>query len=264
MERRWRSAAWKREHPLSLGDRARGLARAPLVSAVRAVRRVAAGRPLSYLDLAATFTATRSIEGDYCEFGVYTGRSFVRAYRAIRAAERKSKGPPRRMFAFDSFEGLPQPGTLDSTYPHFRQGSLSATEEEFRANLRRHGVELDRVRVVPGWYDQVLSPGLAERDGLESVAFALVDCDLYESAVPVLEFLTPLLSDGAVLVFDDWYLFRANPRLGVQRAFHEWREKESDLGVSEFPWVPGSFQRAFIVHRPVPDGSVQGPERTEA
>jgi hypothetical protein len=168
------------------------------------------------------------------------------------------------MFAFDSFQGLPQPGTLDSTYPHFREGSLSATEEEFRANLRKHRVELLRVRVVPGWYDQVLVRRPAEREGLESVAFALVDCDLYESAVPVLEFLTPLLSDGAVLIFDDWYLFRANPRLGVQRAFHEWREKESDLGVSEFPWVPGSFQRAFIVHRPVQDGSVHGPERTEA
>ncbi len=214
---------------------------------------------LSYLDHAASFTASQRIEGDYCEFGVYTGRSFVHAYRAIRLAERTwTQAPRRRLFAFDSFQGLPEPGPLDSAYRHFREGSLSATEAEFRANLQRGRVDPTRVRVVTGWYDQVLSADLVQREGLDAVAVALLDCDLYESAVPVFEFLTPLLSDGAVLIIDDWYLFRGNPGLGVQRAFHEWREKQTEVSVSEFPWVSGSFQRAFIAHRLVPDRGERG------
>ena len=36
----------------------------------------------------------------------------------------------------------------------------------------------------------------------------MVDCDLYQSTVPVLAFLADLLQDGTVVLFDDWYCFR--------------------------------------------------------
>src|SRR5204862_2882372 len=113
MDRRWRSTAWKRANPRSASQAARSLARTPVDAGLRALRRVTVGRTPSYLDLATSFAASQSIEGDYCEFGVYTGRSFVHSYRAIRAAEgRWNQSPRRRLFAFDSFQGLPDPGPL--------------------------------------------------------------------------------------------------------------------------------------------------------
>jgi O-methyltransferase len=45
-----------------------------------------------------------------------------------------------------------------------------------------------------------------------------VDCDLYESTVPVLDFITEYIQDGTVIIFDDWYSFRADPDRGEQKA----------------------------------------------
>jgi hypothetical protein len=40
--------------------------------------------------------------------------------------------------------------------------------------------------------------------GLRCCPICVVDCDLYESARRVLEFVEPLLADGSILLFDDW------------------------------------------------------------
>jgi hypothetical protein len=51
-----------------------------------------------------------------------------------------------------------------------------------------------RMTVTEGFYDRTL-PGAENRP----VAVAWIDCDLYESTVPVLDFLTDGLQDGSVL-----------------------------------------------------------------
>jgi O-methyltransferase len=63
---------------------------------------------------------------------------------------------------------------------------------------------------------------------LERAAIVWLDADLYSSTVPVLNFITPLVQDGTVLVFDDWFSFRGSPFKGVQKAFYEWVEAVSD------------------------------------
>jgi hypothetical protein len=208
---------------------------------------------IGYIEQAAYFKVGQRIEGDYCEFGVYTGRSFVSAYRAIIRKER-ARGAGQtgaRYFAFDSFEGLPKPGARDLVYSQFAEGGLAATEEEFVTNLSKRKVDLSKVQIVRGWYSEILKPELPEEIGLSKVAIAMIDCDLYESVVPVLGFLTDLLVDGAVLIFDDWYLFKGNPQLGVQKAFRNWCAENPEIQVSDFLHVSGSFQRAFIISRPV-------------
>ena len=41
----------------------------------------------------------------------------------------------------------------------------------------------------------------------KNIAYARVDCDLYEPTVEVLQYLTDRLVDGAILFFDDWTYF---------------------------------------------------------
>jgi hypothetical protein len=252
----WRSNAYRRMHRRSSGEAFRSCFEECLVDPLRLLlQKVILPYRLraDYIDLAADFKVSQGIVGDCAEFGVYTGHSFIRMYREVTRRERSwaATAPRTRFFAFDSFQGLPEIGPVDSIYKQFNSGGLAATEEEFTENLRKAGIGLDKVQVVRGWYAETLSDELAEKLRLEKVAIAYIDCDLYESAVPVLRFLTNLLVDGAVLIFDDWDCFRANPSLGVRRAFSEWRAANRSLTFSEFCPVHGSHQKALIVHRPV-------------
>jgi hypothetical protein len=195
------------------------------------------------LELAFSYVLGERIEGDYAEFGVYEGAAFVAAWHAARR-----RGLQRRRFhAFDSFAGLPEIGGVDLSGA-FRKGEFHAPRKRFEENLRRGGVELSRVTVTEGMFAETLTPARRAELGLEKVAVALVDCDLYASAVPVLEFLTHLLVDGAVLIFDDWYCFKGRPDRGEQRACAEWLAANPDLRLVEyqkFHWAGLSF----LVHR---------------
>ena len=104
---------------------------------------------------------------------------------------------------------------------------------------------------MEGWYSDVLNDSLPGQIGLSKVAIALVDCDLYASTILALDFLASLLVDGAIIIFDDWFLFRGHPDLGPRRAFREWQAKVPEFQFSLLPPVSNSFQQAFIVHKPL-------------
>ena len=194
------------------------------------------------LALAISFVRSEGVEGDYAEFGVYTGRTFVEAWRI--AGELGEAGS-RRFFAFDSFEGLPETVGIDDT-GRWGQGEFSFARRDFEARLRRARVPADHVHIVEGFYDQTLAT--PEQIPLDKVAIAWVDCDLYSSTVPVLEYLTARLAHGSILLFDDWYCFKADPGRGEQRACSEWLTRNPDLSLT--PWRTFSWAgQAFIVRR---------------
>ena len=180
--------------------------------------------------------------GDYLEFGVFKGSNFAEAYRIAKV--KKLTG--MRFFAFDSFEGLPEGSEKESG--QFAKGEYSASLEHFNANLQRSGVDLKGVQAVKGWFKDTLTAETKKKLGLKAAAVVWIDSDLYESAVPVLDFITDLVADGTILVFDDWFFFRGNPNKGEQRAFREWLAKNPQFRASEFQkyfWHGNSF----IIHK---------------
>ncbi len=180
--------------------------------------------------------------GDYLEFGVFKGSTFTEAYRIAKAKKLNNM----RFFAFDSFEGLPEDSEKESG--QFVKGEYSASLDQFKANLRKAGVDSKDVQAVRGWFKDTLNMETKKRLGLKSAAIVWVDSDLYESAVSVLDFITDLVVDGTILIFDDWFFFKGNPNKGEQRAFREWLAKNPQITVSEFHkyfWHGNSF----IVHK---------------
>jgi hypothetical protein len=177
------------------------------------------------------------IPGDYFEFGVYKGMTFAHACKTMAPLF-----PKMRFVACDSFEGLPAPRGIDAVdgySSHFYERQFECPKEQVLANLRQENVDLSRVVVVEGWYDRTLNERTRGEHGLDRVAFAWVDCDLYESTVPVLKFIAPMLSIGSVVLFDDWRCFRNLPDFGQQRAVREWLESTPGLRLSElmsFGW----------------------------
>jgi O-methyltransferase len=164
---------------------------------------------------------------------------------SLRNGSQHQETPQPRFFAFDSFAGLPQaPGAHHSDYA---PGSYACSEQQFVRNIQRRGVDLKDVVVVPGLYDQTLTRETKERYGLRRAALVMIDCDLYESTVPVLEFLTDLIDQGTILIFHDWFRYRGDPRCGEQRACHEWQERNPRFELIEY-WREGPQAVSFLAN----------------
>jgi hypothetical protein len=177
------------------------------------------------------------IPGDYFEFGVWRGVTFSHAYKFMH-----SLFPRMRFIACDSFQGLPAPSGIDAANGYssrFHERQFACSREELLENLRREGVDVGRVMTIEGWFDKTLTGATRAALKLDKVAFAWIDCDLYESTVPVLDFITPMLSVGSVVLFDDWRCFRNLPDFGQQRAVREWLQQNPELQLAElmpFGW----------------------------
>ena len=206
----------------------------------------------------ASFVTWNQVDGDYLEFGVYRGESLVAAHHALEASRREHTGAgvdspeykqwqenPPRFFAFDSFEGLP-PGSAERQVDYFA-GAYGCSEAEFHANVSRAGVDLRRVVTVPGFYDQSLTDETKRKHGLTKAALVMIDCDLYESTVPVLNFLTDLVGQGTVLIFHDWFRFKGRPDKGEQRACREWQARNPQFELIEY-WREGPQAVSFLVN----------------
>lgn len=197
------------------------------------------------LDLATEFVQWDAIEGDYLEFGVYGGRSFATACHFAQ-----SKGiESMRFYAFDSFEGLPEiKGADKNDYCRYTKGWYSCDQAKFSQNLLKRGAELEKVTIVPGWFDQTLVPETKSKLQIKKAAIIFVDCDLYESTTLVLDFITDYIQDGTILIFDDWFCFRADPDKGEQGAFASWLKKTPHIKAQEYRrW--GYHGNSFILRR---------------
>ncbi len=192
------------------------------------------------LDQAMSYAHASEIEGDYLEFGVWRGRAFSAAcYLA------KKRGLPMKFYAFDSFCGFPTNDEQDvAGRKWYHEGVNKYSEGEFLKNLRRTGADMKRVFVVPGFFEESLRPDNPLVRDLHKAGVVWIDCDLYSSTRTVLDFITPYLQYGTLLLFDDWFAFLADPNAGQQRAFREWLEKNPQLRAVElmrFGWCGNSF-----------------------
>lgn len=153
------------------------------------------------------------IDGDYAEFGSYSGMTFRLAFDQIR--QRKIK---RHMWAFDSFQGLPEPASPLDNHPVWKKGAAAMGVEEFHRICISHDIPKDCYSVVPGFYGETLSQMPA--DALPTnIALAYIDCDMYSSTKTVLEFLMPRLKHGMILAFDDYFCWSAENISGERNAF---------------------------------------------
>ena len=100
------------------------------------------------------------------------------------------------------------------------------------------------MRIYEGWFSKTISKFPAgTRLGLLHV-----DCDLYESAKDVLDYVfsRQMVAEGAINLFDDWNCNRAEPGCGERRA---WSEAVARFSVDYSPGGPyGWGGTKFIVH----------------
>jgi hypothetical protein len=149
------------------------------------------------------------IPGSIVEFGVFEGAWLERLHAICEKLNFS-----REIYGFDSFEGLPEPDTVNDL-DGWKKGDYAAPYDTVAKKLNI--AKRPKIHLVPGWFsDSLLGP---EAQGISEISFARIDCDLYEPAVECLQYLAPRLTDGSILVFDDWTFdaFR-----GETKAFAEW------------------------------------------
>jgi O-methyltransferase len=156
--------------------------------------------------------------GDYLEFGVYNGTSLVSTFRETEAMGLTGM----RLFGFDSFEGLPAAAATDDE-GKWKPGAWRSDLEFTEAVLEAEGVDRSRVFLVPGWFSDTCNAETAHRYNITKASIIMVDCDIYTSAKQALDFCAPLITDHALMLFDDWNTGNlAAKNLGERKAFEEW------------------------------------------
>ena len=179
------------------------------------------------------------IDGDYAEFGCWGAMTFTLAYRESRRYELDL-----RLWAFDSFCGLPRKRCDQDDHPCWSEGGFAMSLEQFNAVLDWRRVPRSAYEVVPGYYDVTLAAGTPLRSLPTNLCMAYIDCDLYSSSLEVLRFLLPRLKHGMIIAFDDYYCYSSTQLSGERRAYLEIFDGNPDwllVPYMQFGWAGMSF-----------------------
>ncbi len=190
-----------------------------------------------FLEIARFAHINRPMEGYYLEFGSHEANTMRMAWDNFQYLF------DWHYVAFDSFAGLPEISAIDQQ-AIWEKGKLKTAEEDFIAICVGHGMPRDRLTTVAGFFDASLTHELKERLLPRKAAVIYIDCDLYLSTIPVLNFIRDFLQQGTVIVFDDWNCFHADSDRGERRAWREFRVGNPELRFE--PFVQTGMQMSFI------------------
>jgi hypothetical protein len=151
-----------------------------------------------------------------------------------------------RFFGFDSFAGLPEITGIDqSKNDIFYRGQFKCSREVVEKNLNTKGVDWKRTFLVEGYFDQSLNDAIRIKYQLERIAVVLIDCDLYASTRDVLSFISEMIQDQSVLMFDDWNCFEKDDRRGQRRALREFLNTLPAISVQPL-FDYGAYGKVFL------------------
>ncbi len=147
--------------------------------------------------------------GAVVEFGCYIGTTSLFVRRLL-----DHSGAVAEFRVYDSFEGLPEKTAHDASAAgdQFRPGELHATKKQFLRHFKK--AHLTPPMIHKGWFSQITLASVPD-----SIFFAFLDGDYFESISDSLRLITPKLAPGAVIVVDD-YTNEALP--GAARAVDMW------------------------------------------
>ena len=172
---------------------------------------------------AVEYVLRAGVPGSIVECGVWKGGSMMAVAETLRRAGRTDLD----LFLFDTFEnwhGMPPPTDKDGpSVRHSWEGNRSTPVQaetslnQVRRNLSSTGYPDDRVHLVEGTVEDTL-PARAP----SQISILRLDTDLYESTRHELVHLYPRLSDGGVLIIDDY----GSPEyVGAKKAVDEYIEE---------------------------------------
>jgi O-methyltransferase len=139
------------------------------------------------------------VVGSFVECGVRNGGSSA----VIASAVRENRD--RRVWLFDSWDGLPEPSTADFSLRSGRQGekgmlpsSIDTVRHLMFATLN---LDQSRIHLVQGWFEETIPPIATD---LAPIAFLVLDCSWYESYRFCLNELYDRVAKGGIVWLDGY------------------------------------------------------------
>jgi len=176
------------------------------------------------------YVVENNIEGDIIECGVAMGGNFA---SMIVGATSITKGHNRKFWGFDSFIGIQLAGkkdtqqagigeiTHDTNVPYesllVSSGITSHPKEQVWQHLQNWGLSKFDIELVEGWVQNTI-PIVDER--INKIAILRLDMDVYHPTKFTLDYWWDKISDGGVIIIDDWALD------GVRTACYEFFEEK--------------------------------------
>jgi hypothetical protein len=131
----------------------------------------------------------------------------------------------RTVYMLDSFQGLPPVTARDG--PLARQWQDGGDPDNFSDNCKAIRSDVERAlaemrfadgdfKIIEGWLEETVSH-VAQEVAPHSIALLRLDGDWYDSTRCCLDSLMPLVSEGGVVVIDDYYAWD-----GCARAVHHY------------------------------------------
>lgn len=153
------------------------------------------------------FKMIQNVPGDVVECGVGRGRSLL----IISALNYFLKGSkkPRKIFAYDSFEGFPSPTVEDESQRNPKKGEWSKSPSGkyayspnfIKSVLSNAYIPTKNIFIKKGFFSKTLV-----NHPKRPISILHADGDLFSSTTDILESLFDKVSKGGIIVFDDIYL----------------------------------------------------------
>ena len=198
----------------------------------------------SLMDLAlqVEHVLAHDIPGDFVECGVWRGGASFLMAELLRSAGVQN----RKVWLFDSFDGLPPPTTIDgpAAIDYAERTDSPSYFDNCRASLdqvQQAAAELglaSYTEFVKGWFDETLP---AHRARIGPIALLRIDCDWYSSVRCCLDNLYDQVSKRGFVVLDDYYTWD-----GCAAAVHEFLGRRGLPNRIESSPSDGIYQSAVI------------------
>ncbi len=151
------------------------------------------------------------VAGDVVELGCYEGTSAL-----FEARMMKELAPEKKLWLYDSFEGLPDKTDEDQSASGiwFKGGELRASKARLAKNFVKADLKIPEIKKA--WFFELDPPDLPDE-----ICFAFLDGDFYESIMDSFKLVWPKMAEGGVIIVDDYQ----NGNLpGVAKAVNKWLE----------------------------------------
>lgn len=172
------------------------------------------------------YVVKNNIEGDFVECGVWKGGSAM----MIALTLLKNKNTDRKIYLYDTYEGMSEPTEHDVTYSNSsadekynktlnkESGSDWCRSEidEVKQNLYSTGYPKENLIFVKGKVEDTIPKTLPEK-----ISLLRLDTDWYESTLHELKNLYPILTKKGVLIIDDYGYWQ-----GCRKAVDEYFEEQ--------------------------------------